>query len=69
MKYLLGCSIVLFMVQNILAQQITCSPADKQAVEDKIIEIDGLLDNDFGKQWSPSGKLFWVRPMSPKPLR
>ena len=36
----------LSMVTNGLAQQITCSPQDKEAFEDKIIEIDGLLEKD-----------------------
>jgi hypothetical protein len=40
------------------AQQITCSAEDRQAFEDKIIEIDGLLEKDFGKTIVGVGKSF-----------
>ncbi|MEO9893674.1 N-acetylmuramoyl-L-alanine amidase-like domain-containing protein [Aurantibacter sp.] len=50
------------------AQQITCSPADKQAFEDKTIEIDGLLENDFGKTLVAIGKTFKGIPYVAKTL-
>lgn len=39
-------------------QQITCSPKDKQAVADKLIEVDGLLEKDLGKTIVAVGKTF-----------
>ncbi len=51
-----------------LAQQITCSPADKQAFEDKTIEIDGLLEDDFGKTLVAIGKTFLGTPYVAKTL-
>lgn len=50
------------------AQQITCSPADKKAFEDKTIEIDGLLENDFGKTLVAVGKTFMGTPYVAKTL-
>ncbi|MGB5437411.1 MAG: N-acetylmuramoyl-L-alanine amidase-like domain-containing protein [Maribacter sp.] len=44
------------------AQQITCSAQDKQAFEDKIIEIDGLLEKDLGKTMVSVGKTFLQTP-------
>ncbi|MGP1991603.1 N-acetylmuramoyl-L-alanine amidase-like domain-containing protein [Zobellia laminariae] len=49
-------------------QQITCSPADKQAVENKLITIDGLLENDFGKTIVAIGKTFMDTPYVAKTL-
>ena len=46
---LLGFILIQSVVQNTIAQQITCFPTDKQSVQDKTIEINGLLANDFGK--------------------
>jgi len=40
------------------AQQITCSPKDKKAFENKTIEIDGLLERDFGETLVAVGKTF-----------
>ena len=51
-----------------LAQQITCSPADKQAFEDKTIEIDGLLEEDYGKTLVAIGKTFLDTPYVGKTL-
>lgn len=50
------------------AQTITCSPADKQAFENKTIEIDGLLENDFGKTLVAVGKTFLGTPYVGKTL-
>lgn len=64
---LLLCSL-LFVVVNSVAQQITCSPADKQAFENKTIEIDGLLEADFGKTMVAVGKTFLEIPYVAKTL-
>lgn len=68
MKYLLGFMIVLLVVHTTFAQQITCSPADKKAVADKTIQIDGLLENDFGKTIVAIGKTFLGTPYVAKTL-
>ncbi|MRI00968.1 DUF1460 domain-containing protein [Kriegella sp. EG-1] len=49
-------------------QQITCTPADKQAFENKTIEIDGLLENNFGKTLVAIGKTFKGIPYVAKTL-
>lgn len=64
---LLLCSL-LFVVVNSVAQQITCSPADKEAFENKTIEIDGLLEADFGKTMVAVGKTFLEIPYVAKTL-
>jgi hypothetical protein len=50
------------------AQQITCSAQDRQAVEDKILEIDGLLEQDLGKTMVSVGKTFLGTPYVAKTL-
>lgn len=55
-------------VQVSFAQQITCSAQDKQAYEDKIIEIDGLLKDDFGSTIVSIGKTFMGIPYVAKTL-
>ncbi|SDD65727.1 Protein of unknown function [Pricia antarctica] len=57
-----------FLFATVNAQQITCSPADKKAVENKIMEIDGLLENDFGKTIVAIGKTFMGTPYVAKTL-
>ncbi|MBU2948145.1 N-acetylmuramoyl-L-alanine amidase-like domain-containing protein [Zobellia uliginosa] len=59
---------VLILSQYTSAQQITCSPADKQAVENKLITIDGLLEKDFGKTIVAIGKTFMDTPYVAKTL-
>ncbi|MGB6150807.1 MAG: N-acetylmuramoyl-L-alanine amidase-like domain-containing protein [Pricia sp.] len=49
-------------------QQITCSPANKQAVENKIEAIEGLLEKDFGKTLVAVGKTFIGTPYVAKTL-
>lgn len=56
------------VVRFSFAQQITCSPADKQAFENKTIEIDGLLEDDFGKTLVAVGKTFIGTPYVAKTL-
>lgn len=60
----------LFLISDgfIFAQQITCSPADEQAFENKTIEIDGLLEADFGKTMVAIGKTFMGTPYVAKTL-
>jgi len=62
--------ILFFLVFSInsAAQQITCSPADKEAFEEKTIAIDGLLENDFGKTLVAIGKTFRGTPYVAKTL-
>lgn len=61
---ILICSIA----NSIIAQQITCSPADKKAFENKSIEISGLLETDFGKTMVSIGKTFVGVPYVAKTL-
>ncbi|PCJ97601.1 MAG: hypothetical protein COA50_03945 [Flavobacteriaceae bacterium] len=58
----------LFITQITIAQQITCSPKDRQAFEDKIIAIDRLLENDFGSTVVSIGKTFMNVPYVAKTL-
>ncbi|MBT9186849.1 MULTISPECIES: N-acetylmuramoyl-L-alanine amidase-like domain-containing protein [Zobellia] len=50
------------------SQQITCSPIDKQAIENKFIAIDGFLEKDFGKTIVAIGKTFMGTPYVAKTL-
>jgi hypothetical protein len=63
--------LAVFLVLNFFccfSQQITCSPADKKAFENKTIAIDGLLENDFGKTMVAVGKTFNGTPYVAKTL-
>ncbi|PKA98420.1 uncharacterized protein DUF1460 [Flavobacteriaceae bacterium MAR_2009_75] len=60
--------LLLLVIQLSSAQQITCSPADKKAVEEKMKEIDGLLKDDFGKTLTAIGKTFLKTPYVAKTL-
>lgn len=51
-----------------LGQEITCSPVDKQVFENKTIEIDGLLEQDFGETIVAIGKTFKGIPYVAKTL-
>ena len=68
MKTLKLFSVLFITAQVLCAQQITCSPADKKAFENKTIEIDGLLENDFGKTIVAVGKTFEGIPYVAKTL-
>jgi len=68
MKFLVAFILVLSFSEIGFAQQITCSPADKKAFEDKTIEIDGLLENYFGKTLVAIGKTFMGTPYVAKTL-
>lgn len=68
MKALLA-AFLFFVVPTLSrAQTITCSPVDKQAVENKLIEINGLLGSDFGKTMVAVGKTFMGTPYVAKTL-
>ena len=60
--------LLLLVIQLSSAQQITCSPADKKAVEEKLKEIDGLLQDDFGRTLTAIGKTFLKTPYVAKTL-
>ena len=61
--------IIIFLgIQQITAQQITCSPLDKQAVEQKIEDIATLLQPDFGNSIVAVGKTFLKTPYVAKTL-
>lgn len=60
--------LLFLFVQTSFAQQITCSPQDKQAYEDKIIQVDGLLEDDFGTTIVSIGKTFMNVPYVAKTL-
>ena len=60
--------LLLFVTATTYGQQITCSPADKQAFEDKVIQIKGLLENDFGTTLVAVGKTFKGIPYVAKTL-
>ncbi len=62
--------IVLFILNSFccFSQQITCSPADKKAFENKTIAIEGLLENDFGRTMVAVGKTFSGTPYVAKTL-
>ena len=68
MKSLLTFFFIIALSGFVFAQQITCSPADKQAFENKTIEIDGLLETDFGKTVVAIGKTFAGTPYVAKTL-
>jgi len=56
------------LLEMAYSQQITCSAEDKQAFEVKIIEVDGLLEKDFGKTLVAIGKTFLGTPYVAKTL-
>lgn len=61
--------LILFsLTVNISAQQITCSPKDKVAVENKLVEIDGMLQGSFGETMVNVGKTFMKTPYVAKTL-
>ncbi|HMB61525.1 MAG TPA: N-acetylmuramoyl-L-alanine amidase-like domain-containing protein, partial [Eudoraea sp.] len=62
--YLLCC----LMLQASHAQNVICSQRDKQAFNDKITAIDGLMDKDFGKTLVAVGKTFLGTPYVAKTL-
>lgn len=68
MKNILLFTLFGLFLNNGLSQQITCSPADRQAVEEKIEQIQSLETNDFGKTMVAVGKSFVGIPYVAKTL-
>lgn len=68
MKILLLHILLLGMSLNVFAQQITCSPADRKAITQKIEEIKGLQQSDFGETMVRVGKTFLKTPYVAKTL-
>lgn len=60
--FLFGC------VASSFSQQITCSPKDKAAVENKLTEIDGMYQGNFGVTMVSVGKSFMKTPYVAKIL-
>ncbi|WP_396636089.1 N-acetylmuramoyl-L-alanine amidase-like domain-containing protein [Maribacter sp. R77961] len=58
----------LILSNGVFSQQIACSPKDRQAVEDKLIAVDGFLENDLGKTMVAVGKTFLGTPYIAKTL-
>lgn len=50
--------LLLLLSQHVSAQQITCSPTDIQAVEEKLLATRGMLRDDFGQTLVEVGKTF-----------
>ncbi len=65
-----SCFILFLILGNfaLFAQQITCSPQDKKALETKIVAIKGLFDADLGKTLVAVGKTFIDTPYVAKTL-
>ncbi|SEB70021.1 Protein of unknown function [Maribacter dokdonensis] len=53
---------------SVHAQQITCSPKDSTAVESKLVEIDGMFQDDIGTTMVSVGKTFMRTPYVAKTL-
>lgn len=68
MRQFLLLIIILINSQLGFSQQITCSTKDKDAVEEKIEAIDGLLQPDFGSTIVSVGKTFMKTPYVAKTL-
>lgn len=68
MRQVLLLLIVLINYQLGYTQQITCSPKDKVAVEEKIKTIEELLQPDFGSTIVSVGKTFMKTPYVAKTL-
>ncbi|SIQ07952.1 N-acetylmuramoyl-L-alanine amidase-like domain-containing protein [Maribacter ulvicola] len=60
--------LVVFFSTKAHAQQITCSPKDKAAVESKLIEIDEMYNGDFRGTMVSVGKTFMKTPYVAKTL-
>jgi len=68
MKHFVPFLVVFLLGYTLNAQQIICSLQDKQAFEDKMVTIGGLLDNDYGKTIVAVGKTFLGTPYVAKTL-
>lgn len=68
MKLTLNIIVLLFICHIGFSQQLVCSAKDKEAFESKIIEIDGLLEKEYGKTITSVGKTFLGTPYVAKTL-
>lgn len=68
MKWYSPLLVLFFFVSYSFSQNITCSPTNHQAFKNKTIEIDGLLENNFGKTLVAVGKTFLGTPYEAKTL-
>ena len=68
MKNIVPFLLILFSIPQIYGQSITCSAADREAFENKVIAIDGLSEKDFGKTIVAVGKTFLGTPYVAKTL-
>ncbi|RKR14659.1 uncharacterized protein DUF1460 [Maribacter vaceletii] len=62
MKIIYFLFFIFFINTSIFSQELVCSLKDKEAFETKIIEIDGLLEKEFGKTITSVGKTFLGTP-------
>lgn len=58
----------LFAYISVQAQQFTCSPKDSTAVESKLVQIDGMFQDDIGATMVSVGKTFIKTPYVAKTL-
>ena len=68
MKQILTFFFLLGFLSFSYSQQITCSPKDKAAVENKLLEIDGMYQDNFGETMVNVGKTFMKTPYVAKML-
>ncbi|WP_430428409.1 N-acetylmuramoyl-L-alanine amidase-like domain-containing protein [Maribacter litoralis] len=68
MKQILFFIFLLVGISIVFSQQITCSPKDRAAVESKLVEIDGMLNSEFGETMVGVGKTFMQTPYVAKTL-
>ncbi|SNR25715.1 Protein of unknown function [Maribacter sedimenticola] len=68
MKKLLSVLFIFTIIPCGICQEITCSPEDRAAVENKLVEIDELLQGDFGATMVSVGKTFMKTPYVAKTL-
>lgn len=68
MKNVLLVLLILLCNAHGFSQQLTCSPKDKAAVEEKIKEIHGFLKSNFGNTIVSVGKTFMKTPYVAKTL-
>ena len=68
MKNIVPFLLILFSISQIYGQSITCSAADRETFENKVIAIDGLSEKDFGKTIVAVGKTFLGTPYVAKTL-
>lgn len=68
MRFRVFVGLFLLLVHSMNSQHLICSPADRQAVENKIVEIKSIDANNFGKTLVAIGKTFMGTPYVAKTL-